>query len=261
MKGKSTGVLLIAGLIVLSATALFVMPAVAQEEDPVLWVVPENPTRYISSSPVDALDKTLVEDVSMGTEFSGNVLVLCQAVGQHPIAEDVYLRFFVYDAANIQDITIGTAKGIPLGSPVIDENTESDPVVKVLDFEGVNWGGWRIGDGVEYLIGDIPFSGGPSITGNFDPAEGYTIADFHPENAYYYVKVPFTIRFDSPSEDGFVLYVYAENCLAGNDWAHTAYSHDAGYYHEIPEFATIAMPVASILGLLFFFNHRKRRNV
>ena len=29
--------------------------------------------------------------------------------------------------------------------------------------------------------------------------------------------------------------------------------------NEIPEFATIAVPVAAILGLLFFFNHRKRR--
>jgi hypothetical protein len=29
--------------------------------------------------------------------------------------------------------------------------------------------------------------------------------------------------------------------------------------YQIPEFATIALPVASILGLLFFFNHRKRR--
>jgi hypothetical protein len=28
---------------------------------------------------------------------------------------------------------------------------------------------------------------------------------------------------------------------------------------EIPEFSTIALPVASILGLLFLFNHRKRR--
>lgn len=28
---------------------------------------------------------------------------------------------------------------------------------------------------------------------------------------------------------------------------------------EIPEFSTIALPVAAILGLLFFFNHRKRR--
>ena len=30
-------------------------------------------------------------------------------------------------------------------------------------------------------------------------------------------------------------------------------------YSEIPEFATIALPVASILGLLFFFNYRKRK--
>ena len=29
---------------------------------------------------------------------------------------------------------------------------------------------------------------------------------------------------------------------------------------EIPEFSTIALPVATILGLLFFFNYRKRRN-
>jgi exosome complex RNA-binding protein Csl4 len=29
--------------------------------------------------------------------------------------------------------------------------------------------------------------------------------------------------------------------------------------NEIPEFSTIALPVASILGLLFFFNYRKRR--
>ena len=33
---------------------------------------------------------------------------------------------------------------------------------------------------------------------------------------------------------------------------------DAGF-EAIPEFSTIALPVASILGLLFFFNYRKRR--
>jgi len=37
-----------------------------------------------------------------------------------------------------------------------------------------------------------------------------------------------------------------------------AYSHD-GAFHQIPEFTTIAIPVAMILGLLFFFNHRKKR--
>ena len=29
--------------------------------------------------------------------------------------------------------------------------------------------------------------------------------------------------------------------------------------HQIPEFTTIAIPVAAILGLLFFFDYRKRR--
>ena len=32
-----------------------------------------------------------------------------------------------------------------------------------------------------------------------------------------------------------------------------------GQTTPIPEFSTIAIPIASILGLLFFFNHRKRR--
>ncbi len=35
------------------------------------------------------------------------------------------------------------------------------------------------------------------------------------------------------------------------------HSHDVTY--DVPEFATIAIPVAAILGLLFFFNHRKKR--
>ena len=34
-------------------------------------------------------------------------------------------------------------------------------------------------------------------------------------------------------------------------------SHDVT--HQVPEFSTIAIPIASILGLLFFFNYRKRR--
>ena len=30
-------------------------------------------------------------------------------------------------------------------------------------------------------------------------------------------------------------------------------------FKAIPEFSTIAIPVAAMLGLLFFFNHRKRK--
>jgi len=37
----------------------------------------------------------------------------------------------------------------------------------------------------------------------------------------------------------------------------TAYPTDP--FQEIPEFPTMAIPVAGVIGLLFFFNHRKRR--
>jgi len=34
---------------------------------------------------------------------------------------------------------------------------------------------------------------------------------------------------------------------------------EGGSFTSVPEFSTIAIPVAAILGLLFFFNHRKRK--
>ena len=50
--------------------------------------------------------------------------------------------------------------------------------------------------------------------------------------------------------------------FAANDGAFK-WGNDASIWAEvesgIPEFTTIAIPVASILGLLFFFNHRKRK--
>ena len=48
-------------------------------------------------------------------------------------------------------------------------------------------------------------------------------------------------------------YYWEDDYLGWYVWVH----HDWDY--EIPEFTTIAIPAASILGLLFFFNHRKRR--
>ena len=40
---------------------------------------------------------------------------------------------------------------------------------------------------------------------------------------------------------------------------YVAVDYEPGQTNPIPEFSTIALPAASILGLLFFFNHRKRR--
>jgi hypothetical protein len=58
---------------------------------------------------------------------------------------------------------------------------------------------------------------------------------------------PIRVHFDAVGADG------ANNAVACNPG-----SEDVTY-NEIPEFSTIAIPVAAIFGLLFFFNHRKRR--
>ena len=53
------------------------------------------------------------------------------------------------------------------------------------------------------------------------------------------------------------------NIRVDDEWTSPASGVDFGactiYGESIPEFATIAIPVASILGLLFYFNHRKHR--
>ena len=56
-----------------------------------------------------------------------------------------------------------------------------------------------------------------------------------------------------PTGEGWFSYVpgeYPDDCYYYYDWQE---------HREIPEFSTIAIPIASILGLLFFFNRRKHR--
>ena len=234
-------------------------PAV-QAGQKVLWVIPDNPTSYSAGNEEDyILDNTVISDVYLGSGFSSNVTVLLKAsVGNPPEeAELVYLKFFVKDAEDasyIHDITIGTAIRVyPQNDTNVYPNPNSTGTPATLTFtEVVKNSPVPAGYGVEYLIGDIPFYGGGNV-GNPDPAEGE--GPFNPDNADCYIRVPFTINFDTTPYVGFTLYIYAEN---DDTDVKTAYSHDGGITH-VPEFTTIAIPVASILGLLFFFNHRKRR--
>ena len=55
-----------------------------------------------------------------------------------------------------------------------------------------------------------------------------------------------------------------EPCFTGSAPCYSGWLPSGFYYKVeivecIPEFSTIALPVASVLGLLFFFNHRKRK--
>ena len=226
-----------------------------------LWTVPENPTMWITSDPDPLVDETVLQEVNMGTTFSSNILVLNVASSGNPPlnATEVDIKFFVNDASNIRDITIGTAKGIqPLITPfpyIIDINADSNSFEETLIFSPVVADSpLPAGFGVSYRIGTIPFSGGPSQHGNPEPYAG----DFHPNDASYYVKVPFTIEFINVPSQGFVLYAYAENQLTGQLKVRTVYSHDGGFRNEIPEFPTIALPMLSILGLMFIMSRKRK---
>jgi hypothetical protein len=54
------------------------------------------------------------------------------------------------------------------------------------------------------------------------------------------------------------VWVGTGNCVVGSEEGCEGNRCDGDGGCEIPEFSTIALPVASILGLLFFFNYRKR---
>jgi len=90
-----------------------------------------------------------------------------------------------------------------------------------------------------------------------------------------YVTDPTTgikgIKFDTGYSDGetrTVWFMLRGDFQEGNVYVGTKAGGNIAYGNvngpikcsdPIPEFSTIAIPIASILGLLFFFNHRKRR--
>lgn len=244
-------------LIKLVTLFLFLASITSNVTASVLWTVSENSTMWVTSDPASLVDETVLQEVNMGTTFSSNILVLNVASPSNPPlnATEVDIKFFVNDASNIKDITIGTAKGIqPLIPNIIDANTDSNSFEQTLEFSPVAADSpMAAGFGVSYRIGTIPFSGGPSQHGNPVP----NVGDFHPNLADYYVKVPFTIEFINTPSPGFVLYAYAENQLSGQMKVRTAYSHDGGFHH-IPEFPTIALPMLSILGLMFVLSRKRK---
>ena len=106
-------------------------------------------------------------------------------------------------------------------------------------------------------IGDVPavpdFSFGNPDDGSFDPDE---------LDSYVRVPVTYTLTSDTDKDlTQLIIHYDAHNTdsdVAGALQSNTANSHDSSSYN-VPEFATIAIPVAAVLGLLFFFNHRKKR--
>ncbi len=250
---KKVGSVLFAGLVVLSAMMVLATPAVAETN---LWVVPENPTRYTEETEDVFLSQTVIKDVLLDGTYTDNILVLCKTLqGGIGEAEDINLYFLVNASYKscIDDITIGVAMKVqpevPSETPnVVGQTPETFPQSQFIFIN--NSGEQRDGWGNSYFIGDLPKLGNPDDIGDVDD-----LSTFHPEYAEPHIRVPVTINFNEIPPAGIILYFYAENVTTD---VHTAWSHDGAFYN-VPEFATIAIPVAMILGLLFFFNHRKHR--
>ena len=251
---KRTRSIILIAILLLSTMVVFVTPAVAQADNSQLWVVPENPTMWHGPDPDNLLTDTVIQNVIMGTTFSGNVLVLNHApTNTANVAENVWITFFIYDDSNIDNITVGTAKRIEPGNPTTDPNTNSSLNVETLIFSPVSANPpVPAGFDVNYSIGDIPWHGNQNDVG--DPE--VDLNAFNPDNATVYIEVPFTINFISPPAQGFMLYAYAGS--PDNKQIKTVWSHDCGFYN-VPEFATIAIPIVALLGLFAFYRRKQKK--
>ena len=120
----------------------------------------------------------------------------------------------------------------------------------VIDFTDSSVGGHLdAGETITLSLGSL--SGGI-----FTPAASQTVSG--PKSAVWPVSLTPGSHFTVPSGD----YLALKLAMSGGDvhvrvGGSSYIASPSG--QEMPEFATIAIPVAAILGLLFFFNHRKRK--
>jgi hypothetical protein len=281
MRIKTIGTLLMAGLVVLSAMVVFVTPAVAEEgydpwitdfnlTDPALWLYIEGSTYNPSTSGDTWTAESWVNPVafSYGATYTDYVDVIAHSKQNY--AENPYFFVWVKDDTLISSITVGQAllflggtdQGL-WGDSALTTDTFVDTSNQTGDQNDPdpNKHQGQTGYWVRIRIGNVPavpdFSFGDPVP---EPGEPY----FDPANLKSYVRVPVTYTLTSDTTKDLttlVIHYDAHNMDSDTDGAlqsSTANSHDSSSYY-IPEFTTIAIPVAAILGLLFFFNHRKRK--
>ncbi len=166
------------------------------------------------------------------------------------------LTLYNHNGGNISYLYLLVAVNkVPAGNVTVKvNNTEVNPYDGVItskralvsetadDYEFAPHGIYNYYD-VHFNVTTIPIEGNPGDTnddGIFGEGETLSVPiEILP-------TTPTKVHFDVVGADSDN---YAIACNPG--------SHDVTY--NVPEFATIAIPVAMILGLLFFFNHRKKR--
>ena len=147
----------------------------------------------------------------------------------------------------------GTISGVGAGVPVVIERTEVWTEAGTTRSYTQQWIGWIKGGNGHFETDRTCFNPVKTTT-------SATSGDYQ-----MYINGKFAgerndlgVRYGSPVYDwpieikdpsGFRYFWEPQKCYHLYSWTN----------EEIPEFSTIAIPIASILGLLFFFNHRKHR--
>ncbi len=236
-------------IIFLLALIIPLSAAEEEEEDPVLWVWSDGAV-YHSTDTNGWLNESFVKESAPSTTYSDNVNVLAH----HKLLEarDVNLRIWVTDNSTISNVVAGRAVlykgGVPQG-----EQGSPQQIFTSTDFKQ----GKHLGVDGYYIIynniGNVPrvpdFSFG-------DPELG----TWNESNVTNYVTVPVQVTFTTPPQSGYMINFEAGNIsvLPKKYRSVTAYSKDCTHI-IIPEFTFIALPIASILAVMFIMQRRKRK--
>jgi hypothetical protein len=189
-----------------------------------LWLEPIPPGTYVDDSEDDWLKESYV---TTDTQFD---LEITYHNGQEDIS---HLYLLVAVDRNPAGNVIVTVDGNTVGDydGVITSNnnaliTETDP-----DYQYPGHGIYKYGSSTHFEVVVIQIPG----DGILKKGETITVhVEIEP------IASAVKVHFDAMEAIAFV-----------------PPSHDVTY--QVPEFSTIAVPIVSILGLLFFFNYRKRR--
>lgn len=148
----------------------------------------------------------------------------------------------------------GTIQGVAAGTDVKIGRTVSDASYTYTQM----WSGKTDENGKfiteKSVFRDKKYPGGASKEPHYTTSGYYKLYIGGTPDEGKFIGIRDGIDYDDPEEVkdpyGFIWHGN-DDCYYIYDW------HKQG---EIPEFSTIAIPIASILGLLFLFNRRKQRN-
>jgi hypothetical protein len=131
-----------------------------------------------------------------------------------------------------------------------------------FDFEDPLFPGAPVDVTISWWIGDdvrCPNAGTFNLHLNLKDSAGNEVWAEHVED---WTESPYETQLEAPGAGTYYLGVQIVATGCGREVGNSGHFHPflvASEGGSFPEFPTIAIPVAAILGLLFFFNHRKRK--